>query len=112
MCLHIITDNNIWGLAKNPYDHRRTTGGSSGGSGGMVSTRCAPISLTSDLAGSIRFPAAWCGVYSFQPTPQRVSKKWASSWSEAEDCSALRELYPSFGPMGEFFCLILRQKRG
>ena len=65
MCVHIITDNNIWGRAINPYDIKRTTGGSSGGSAGVVSTKCAPLALATDLAGSIRMPAAWCGVYSF-----------------------------------------------
>lgn len=65
MCVHFDTNNNIWGRAKNPYDHLRTTGGSSGGSAGCVSTKCAPISIGSDIAGSIRYPAGWCGVYGF-----------------------------------------------
>ncbi len=45
LCLNYITESNLWGFAKNPYNHERTTGGSSGGSAGFIATKCAPISV-------------------------------------------------------------------
>jgi Asp-tRNA(Asn)/Glu-tRNA(Gln) amidotransferase A subunit family amidase len=67
--------NKIYGQAQNPWDRRRTTGGSSGGEAGLVAARCSPLGIGSDISGSIRFPAAFCGVYGLKPTPRRVSRK-------------------------------------
>lgn len=60
--------NYIFGEAKNPWNFNLTTGGSSGGCAGMVSTLCSPISIGTDVGGSVRGPAAICGVCSFKPT--------------------------------------------
>jgi len=65
--------NNVWGSALNPWDKTRSTGGSSGGEGGLVGSYCSPLGLGSDIGGSVRVPAAWCGVYGFKPTPARSS---------------------------------------
>ena len=67
------TDNKIWGTAQNPYDPRRSCGGSSGGDAGLVSSRCIPFSIGSDIGGSIRVPAHFCGIRGFKPTAWRVS---------------------------------------
>ena len=67
------TENEIFGRAKNPYDEIRTSGGSSGGEGTLVSSKCSPFGLGSDIGGSIRAPAATCGVVGFKGTPQRGS---------------------------------------
>jgi len=67
--------NNVWGESLNPWDLTRTPGGSSGGEGALVSTRCVPLAVGSDVGGSIRIPAAFCGICGFKPTPGRVSKK-------------------------------------
>ena len=67
------TDNFIYGIAQNPYNVFRTTGGSSGGEGGLAATKCSPLGLGTDIGGSIRYPAAFNGVYAFKPTPYRVS---------------------------------------
>ena len=66
--LSIHTTNNIWGTAKNPHDQERTCGGSSGGDAGLVSARCAPIAIGSDIGGSIRIPATFNGIVGFKPT--------------------------------------------
>lgn len=58
------------GRVRNPCDEGRTVGGSSGGEGGLVSSRCSPIGIASDLGGSIRIPSTWCGAYGFKPTPE------------------------------------------
>mmetsp|Transcript_29848 Transcript_29848/g.59358 ORF Transcript_29848/g.59358 Transcript_29848/m.59358 type:complete len:612 (-) Transcript_29848:46-1881(-) len=67
--------NNVWGETKNPWNLGRSPGGSSGGEAALVSSGCVPLGIGSDVGGSIRIPAAFCGVYGFKPTPGRVSKK-------------------------------------
>jgi fatty acid amide hydrolase len=69
------TDNRIFGCALNPYDRKRTPGGSSGGDGVLVSTGAVPLAIGTDIGGSIRIPAHNCGVVGFKPTPSRMSKK-------------------------------------
>lgn len=59
----------------NPYDPRRTCGGSSGGDAGLVAARCVPFAIGTDIGGSIRCPSAFTGIYGFKPTPQRISYK-------------------------------------
>lgn len=62
------TYNYITGHALNPFSKLHTTGGSSGGSGGSLALDIAVAALGSDFAGSIRYPAAWCGVVGIKPT--------------------------------------------
>jgi amidase len=60
--------NDIYGTTNNPYDLARTPGGSSGGSSAALATGYGPLSLGSDLGGSLRVPAFHCGVYAHKPT--------------------------------------------
>nr|MDT0656957.1 amidase family protein [Micromonospora sp. DSM 115978] len=60
--------NPVFGTARNPWDPRYTTGGSSGGSAGAVAAGFVPLDLGSDVAGSIRLPAAQCGVVAHKPS--------------------------------------------
>lgn len=62
------THNKIYGRTSNPWNTRRTSGGSSGGEGALVAAGASPIGLGSDVGGSIRIPAAFCGTVGHKPT--------------------------------------------
>ena len=62
------TTNPLFGTTANPWDRARSAGGSSGGAAAALATGMTPAELGSDLAGSIRIPAAWCGVAGHKPT--------------------------------------------
>ncbi|HUF50252.1 MAG TPA: amidase [Longimicrobiales bacterium] len=62
------TYNDIYGMTRNPYDVRRTAGGSSGGEGAIVGAGGSVFGLGSDIGGSVRMPAAFCGVFGHKPT--------------------------------------------
>ncbi|MFF5212250.1 amidase [Streptosporangium sp. NPDC000396] len=60
--------NEIYGTTNNPWDHGRTSGGSSGGSAAALASGFGALSIGSDIAGSLRTPAHFCGVYAHKPT--------------------------------------------
>ena len=68
MTLWIESDNRLYGRTNNPYDHARSAGGSSGGEGAAVGSGGSPFGLASDIAGSIRIPAFFCGVFGHKPS--------------------------------------------
>ncbi len=67
-----ITDNLLWGATRNPHDHERTTGGSSGGSAAAVASGCVALAEGSDMGGSVRIPASWCGIVGLKPSLGRI----------------------------------------
>ncbi len=68
-----ITDNLLWGPTSTPFDLTRNAGGSSGGSAAAVAAGLVPLAQGSDAGGSIRIPAAWCGVYGYKASYGRVA---------------------------------------
>jgi amidase len=68
------TDNLIFGRTNNPYDLSRTPGGSSGGESALIAACGSPLGLGSDCLGSVRVPAAFCGIASIKPTSGRLPR--------------------------------------
>jgi len=97
------TTSQAFGPAHNPWDIERICGGSSGGSGAAVAARLVPGALGTDTAGSVRIPAALCGVTGIRPTTGRVPNRGVIpvSWTydtvgplarTAEDCALLLDV--------------------
>jgi Asp-tRNA(Asn)/Glu-tRNA(Gln) amidotransferase A subunit family amidase len=73
-CYRGYTDNDVWGLTRNPWSLDRTPGGSSGGAAASVAYGGPPIAIGTDGGGSVRIPAAFCGLVGHKPTFGLVPK--------------------------------------
>jgi indoleacetamide hydrolase len=84
------TSNNLaFGAVHNPYDAARIPGGSSGGTGAAIAARLAPLGVAEDTEGSIRVPAAFCGIAGFRPTTGRYP---------TTGCVPISPLFDQVGP--------------
>lgn len=91
--------NNIYGRALNPWNLERTVGGSSGGEGGLIGADASPFGIGSDIGGSIRGPAIYCGITGLKTSPGRLSKVGCSGarWKGRDGQEAIKSVV---GPMG------------
>lgn len=87
---HGIGTNPHFGTPANPLDPARVPGGSSSGAAVSVATGLVDVGIGTDTAGSIRVPAAWCGLVGFKPTQARVPR---------EGCFPLSQTLDSIGPL-------------
>jgi amidase len=91
------TENPIFGRTSNPWDRTRTPGGSSGGAAAALAAGLTPLEVGTDLAGSIRLPAHYCGVYGLKTTEHRVPL--TGGFSLPGDAPRPVRIMSSAGPM-------------
>ena len=72
LLLYFESDNPVYGRTNNPWDAERTPGGSSGGEAAIIAAGGSPLGLGTDIGGSLRVPATFCGIASFKPTTGRT----------------------------------------
>jgi Asp-tRNA(Asn)/Glu-tRNA(Gln) amidotransferase A subunit family amidase len=76
------TDNAVFGATRNPWNPQRSPGGSSGGSAAALAAGLVPLATTSDGGGSVRIPAALCGLVGYKPTAGAIGRSVLPRWLE------------------------------
>lgn len=93
------TDSFVYGRCVSPWSSGRTPGGSSGGEGALLAARCSPLGIGTDIAGSIRIPAAFCGIYGLKPTAGRLSSRGTEA-ARPSGVDGQNGVLATAGPMG------------
>ncbi|XP_068753195.1 fatty-acid amide hydrolase 2-A-like [Montipora capricornis] len=95
VCVWFETDNVLYGRTNNPYDTSKMAGGSSGGEGSIISAAGSVCGVGSDVAGSVRIPALFNGIFAHKPSPLVVSNKGHMPGGNTYAC----DKYLAMGPM-------------
>ena len=82
-------DSPVYGRTNNPWDTTRTPGGSTGGGGAALAAGFTPLEVGSDIGGSIRVPAAYCGVFGHRPTETAIPRTGAFPFADLPNPTAL-----------------------
>lgn len=106
------TFNHIFGRTSNPHNRSLTSGGSSGGEGALIALKGSPLGVGSDIGGSIRIPAGFCGVYGFRPSCGRVPYAGCVNSLEGQDSilSVLGPLCNTLDGIKTFFKAVLSEQ--
>lgn len=89
-------DSPVYGRTDNPWDRGRSPGGSTGGGGAALATGMTPLEIGSDIGGSIRVPAAFCGIYGHRPSETAVPKSGAFPFGDGPNPASVMGVQ---GPM-------------
>jgi amidase len=92
MAMDIQTNSPVFGITNNPWDIRRTPGGSSGGEAAAVATGMTALGIGNDIGGSIRIPAHFCGIYGIKPTENFVSTHGVTPGMKESEFRAVRHM--------------------
>ncbi|MCJ1272107.1 hypothetical protein MMC22_012014 [Lobaria immixta] len=92
--MHLETSSNLYGVTVNPFNSNLSSGGSSGGEGALIGLRGSCLGIGTDIGGSIRSPAASCGVYGLRPTSYRLPNNRAQATMMGEE-----QIVPVIGPI-------------
>jgi len=103
------TFNLIFGRTLNPYNRSLTPGGSSGGEGALIALNGSPLGVGSDVGGSIRIPAAFCGIYGLRPSYGRIPYQGTANSLEGQDSvpSVLGPMSSSLGGVKAFMKAVI-----
>ncbi|MGD8188418.1 amidase [Brevibacillus ginsengisoli] len=91
--------NPVYGRSLNPWNHAKTPGGSSGGEGAIIAYGGSPLGMGTDIGGSIRTPAHFCGIHGIKPTPGRIATRPPQGIYHVQKAG---NVMSSIGPMARF----------
>ncbi|KIY02989.1 uncharacterized protein Z520_01455 [Fonsecaea multimorphosa CBS 102226] len=105
-------DNFVYGLTTNPSNRTLTPGGSTGGEGALLAMHGSPLGVGTDIGGSVRIPAAFCGIWSLRPSYHRVPYQWSANSMLGQEAvpSVIGPMCSSYSGLVEFMKAIAEQE--
>ncbi|KAI1608146.1 general amidase [Exophiala viscosa] len=105
-------DNFVYGLTTNPSNRELSPGGSTGGEGALLAMHGSPLGVGTDIGGSVRIPAAFCGIWSLRPSYHRVPYQWCANSMLGQETvpSVIGPMSSSYTGLVEFMKAIASQE--